>query len=118
MSIYTCAGIEALEPGVIKLRVTGITTLPRPSTTASATTEFAGFLDTAALGARVAAYLAAYRGHAGRRRWCFCGHAHVKQHKNIQTLLQPPRTIDLCIILLKQSGNRTGSGDWCRRSGT
>ena len=105
------AGLDALDPCMIKGSVAGISTVLEPSTAISATTEFAGFLDAAALGTRVAAYLAAYRGHAGRRRGCFCGHVHVKQHKNTQTLLQPPRTIDMRIILLKQSGNHTGSGD-------
>ena len=107
----TFAGLNALNPCVIEVCVAGISAVLEPSTAASATTEFAGFLDAAALGTRVAAYLAAYRGHAGRRRGCFCGHVHVKQHKNTQTLLQPPRTIDMRIILLKQSGNHTGSGD-------
>ena len=103
---------------MIEVWVTGISAVLEPSTAASATTEFAGFLDTATLGTRVAAYLAAYCGCARRRRGCCCGHVNIKQHKSTQPLLQPPRTIDMRIILLKQSGNRTGSGDWCRRRGT
>ena len=45
----TFAGLDALEPCVIKLRVAGISALFDPSTAGSATTAFAGFLDRAAL---------------------------------------------------------------------
>ena len=48
----TCAGLDALGPCVIKLRVAGISALFDPSTAGSATTAFAGFLDCAALGTR------------------------------------------------------------------
>ena len=53
------ACLNALGPCMINRRVAGISTVLEPSTAASATTEFAGFLDTATLGTRVAAYLAA-----------------------------------------------------------
>ena len=86
----TFAGLYPIDPCMIEVCVAGTSAVLEPSTAASATTEFAGFLDAAALGTRVVAYLAAYRGHAGRRRGRFCGHVHVKQHKNTQTLLQPP----------------------------
>ena len=76
---------------MIEVCVAGISAVLEPSTAMSATTEFAGFLDNAALGTRVAPYLGAYRGCAGRRRrGCCCGHVHVKQHKNRQILMQPP----------------------------
>ena len=75
----TFTGLNALDPCMIEVWVASISTVLEPSTAASATTEFAGFFDTAALGARVAAYLAAYLGCARRRRRdCFCGHVHVK----------------------------------------
>ena len=47
----TRAGPNALDPCMIEVWVTGISAVLEPSTAASATTEFAGFLDTAALGA-------------------------------------------------------------------
>ena len=47
----TFAGLNALDPCMIKVCVTGISAVLEPSTAASATTEFAGFLDNAALGA-------------------------------------------------------------------
>ena len=59
----TFAGLDAFDPRVTKVCVTGISTLLEPNTAASATTEFAGFLDRAALGAS----LAAYRGCTCRR---------------------------------------------------
>ena len=46
----TFAGLNALEPRVIKLRVAGISAVLEPSTAASATTEFAEFFIVAALG--------------------------------------------------------------------
>ena len=68
------AGLDALDPCMIKGSVAGISTVLEPSTTASATTEFAGFLDTAALGTP---FTSAYGG-CSRRRGCFCGNVHVK----------------------------------------
>ena len=56
----TFACLDALVPRVIKLCVAGISTVLEPSTIASATTEFAGFLGSTALGTPAAA--AAYRG--------------------------------------------------------
>ena len=67
----TFAGLNALDPCMIEVWVASISTVLEPSTAASATTEFAGFLNAAALGAHLASYL-------GRRRGCFCGHADVK----------------------------------------
>ena len=65
---------------MIKLRVASISAVVEPSTATSATTELAGSLDGAALGA----LLAAYHGYACCRGcfWCFCGHAgvHVTEH--------------------------------------
>ena len=67
---------------MIEVWVAGISAVLEPSASACATTEFAGFLDAGALGTRVAAYLAAYRGCAGRRRrGCCCGHVNVKRHE-------------------------------------
>ena len=59
---HTSAGQDALVPCIIKARVLSISTVLEPSTTASATTECTGFLDTAAFGTHP--------------RW-FCGHAGV-----------------------------------------
>ena len=74
----TFAGPNALNPCMIKVCVAGISTLVEPSTAASAATEFAGFLNSAAVGTT----LPAYRGCTRCRR-CFCGHAGVtmKQDK-------------------------------------
>ena len=47
----TVTSLDAFPPCVIKIRVAGISTLVEPSTTASATTEFTGFLGSTALGA-------------------------------------------------------------------
>ena len=58
---------------MIKLRVARISAVVEPSTATSATTELAGSLDGAALGA----FLAAYHGHACRRG-CFCEHGGVR----------------------------------------
>ena len=69
---------------MIKVCVADISALVEPSTTASATTEFAGFLDSAALGAA----LGAYRGctchdcfFVSRRVFFFaiCVHNYIKQ---------------------------------------
>ena len=57
-----------------KVRVTGVSAVLEPSTIASATTEFAGFLDTAAL---KTPFIDSYC-ERDRRRGCFCGHADVK----------------------------------------
>ena len=46
----TFAGLHALAPRVIIIRVTGIATIPEPRSTTSAATEFAGILCDAALG--------------------------------------------------------------------
>ena len=55
MNIHTLAGLDALEPRVIEVRVAGISAVLVPSTTANTTTEFAGFLVFAALGAHMSA---------------------------------------------------------------
>ena len=47
----TLAGLGALRPGVVKLRVAVVSTLIEPSTARSATTDFAGFLESGTLGA-------------------------------------------------------------------
>ena len=68
---------------MIKVFVASISALIEPSTAASATTEFAGFLDSAALRTT----LAAYRGctcRCGR----FCGHESVKIKQDTQIQLQ------------------------------
>lgn len=75
----TFAGLDALGPCVIKLCAAGIPTLIEPSATTSATAEFAGFLNGAALGAA----LTAYRG-CTCRRICFCGHANVGITQNLK----------------------------------
>ena len=46
----TFAGLNALDPCMIEVCVAGISAVLEPSTAASATTAFAGFLDSAALG--------------------------------------------------------------------
>ena len=51
----TFAGLNALEPSVLKPGVTGISALLKPSTAAKATTAFAGFLAHTALGASLTA---------------------------------------------------------------
>ena len=48
----TFAGLDAINPRVIKLRVAEIATFVDPSPPINATTELAGSLDGAALGAR------------------------------------------------------------------
>ena len=48
---HTFAGLDALEPRVVEVRVTGISAVLEPSTTANTTAEFTGFLVFAALGA-------------------------------------------------------------------
>ena len=57
---------------MIKVCVADITTFLEPSTAAGTTTEFAGFLDSAALGTT----FAVYRGYSCRHG-CFCGHEGV-----------------------------------------
>ena len=47
----TFAGLDALTPGVLKLRIAGVSALLEPITTAYAATALAGFLDDATLGA-------------------------------------------------------------------
>ena len=46
----TLAGLDALDPSVLKPGVAGIPTLVEPSTTAKTTTVFAGFLAQTTLG--------------------------------------------------------------------
>ena len=58
---------------MIKVGVTSVSAFLEPSTAASATTELAGLLETAALGAP---FTAVYRGYA--RRESFCGHVYVE----------------------------------------
>ena len=62
----TFAGLDALEPCMIK---PAISTVLEPRTAASATTEFAGFLHVAALGA----HLRTQHGCTRRRLGRFCG---------------------------------------------
>ena len=75
---------------MIEVCVAGISALVEPSTAASATTGFAGFLDRAALGTTLAAYggLRCHRGY-------FCRHGDVTIKQDIQT--QPKRPED-CFI--------------------
>ena len=47
----TLAGIHPLGPRMAKFWVAGISAVPRPRTTPTATTKFAGFPDDAAFGA-------------------------------------------------------------------
>ena len=47
---FTFAGLDALSPRVVEVRVTGLSALLEPSTTATAATGFAGSLVDAALG--------------------------------------------------------------------
>ena len=67
---------------MIEVGVPTLSTVLEPSTAASATTEFAGFLDRTALGATLIAYWG-----CGCRRPCFCGHK-VKQdmHAQLQSI--------------------------------
>ena len=60
----TCASLEALGPRMIEVSVSDISTILEPSATARATTAFAGFCGSAALGtlAGGAGAGAAYRG--------------------------------------------------------
>ena len=67
MHALTIARLHAFSPRVIVVRVNGIAALFEPSTTTSATTEFAGFLENTALGTT---FTSAYRG-CNRRRGCF-----------------------------------------------
>ena len=48
-SLTTFAGLNALDPCMTKVRVAGVSTVLEPSTVTSTTTEFAGFLENAAL---------------------------------------------------------------------
>ena len=59
---------------MIKVGVTEISTFLEPSTSASATAEFAGFLGNTALGASFTAACRRYTRRPGR----FCGYAGVK----------------------------------------
>ena len=47
--VLNCAGLDAVKPCVLKLRVAGISALAKPSTAGSATTDFAGFGESTAL---------------------------------------------------------------------
>ena len=76
----TIAGIDALDPRVIKVCVADRSTLPKPSTAATTTTELAGFLNCATLWT----FVASNRWHS-----CplggFCGHIDdkiFKKHKS------------------------------------
>ena len=51
-NLLTCAGLHALRPFVINFSVARSSTILEPSTTGSATTYSAGFLERAALWAR------------------------------------------------------------------
>ena len=51
----TFTGLNPLDPSMIEVCVTGISTVLEPSTAASATAAFTGFLDSAALGTAFAA---------------------------------------------------------------
>ena len=62
----TFAGLYPLDPCMIEVCVAGISAVLEPSTAISATTEFAGFLDAAALGARGPNHLRCR--HVQRRR--------------------------------------------------
>ena len=68
----TFAGLDALGPCVIELRVASIPAIIEPGAVASTATAFAGFLGSTAL--RTVA--AAYRGHTSSRGY-FCGHVSV-----------------------------------------
>ena len=60
----TFAGVDALDPRMIKSRVTDTSTIIEPRTTESATTALAGFLDGTALRTS---------GIGRRRRWHWGG---------------------------------------------
>ena len=99
----TFAGLYALDPCVIEVCVPGISTLLEPSTAASATAEFAGFLDSRARGAPAPA---ACRGetHVPRRRDSICGMRllyHNRQRHATKTAWGAFR---------HTQGKRTGSG--------
>ena len=68
----TLAGLDALDPSVLKPGVAGIPALVEPSTAARTTTAFAGFLAQTTLGTlRTACHGCACR------RGCFGGHEAV-----------------------------------------
>ena len=71
---HTSAGQDTLKPRMIEVWVPAISTVLEPSTATSATTEFAGFLDIAALGAHRSPHYG-----CNRRRECFCGQ-HIPQY--------------------------------------
>ena len=72
MCELTLAGLEALDPSVLKPGVAGIPTLVEPSTAAKTTTAFAGFLARTTFGTlRTACHGCACR------RGRFGGHAAV-----------------------------------------
>ena len=85
---------------MIKFCVAGISALLEPGTAASATTEFAEFLDRATLGASVAA-------HRGCTCPCrgFCGDAGVMINQDKQTHLQSSCTSP------EQPGDHTSKND-------
>ena len=64
----TCAGLDALGPRVIKLRVAFITTFFKPRTTRSTATPLFGFLGGTALGAYGIGVYWSHRFDRGRRR--------------------------------------------------
>ena len=73
-SLTTFAGLNALDPCMTKVRVAGVSAVLEPSTVTSTTTEFAGFLENAALWTP---FIDAYH-ECTRRRGCFCGHVYVE----------------------------------------
>ena len=76
------ASLDALGPCMIKLSLASISAVLEPSTTASATAKFAGFLSTPAFRAGVPS---CYR----RRRYS-CGHAaHTRNIANTRRYMQP-----------------------------
>ena len=73
MCELTFAGLDALDPTVLKPGVAGISALLEPSTAAKTTTAFAGLVAHTTLGAS----RTACHGCASSRRGCFGGHAGV-----------------------------------------
>ena len=106
----TFTGLRALEPRVVEVCVTRISAFVEPSPAASATTQLAGFLESATLETAFACSL-------GRscRRGCFCGHVNVIIAQQA-TILTAAYT-DPCTIQFKGPGN-TGSGDERHRIST
>ena len=89
------AGVDAVGPCMIELRVTGISTVLEPSAIASATAALARFLGNTALGAPVSATHHRWT----RRRGGFCGNVNVKLTQEMPAPMQS--SIRLCIGSLK-----------------